>query len=102
MAGTIGLTPAGIALNNSILDLDRDKQIAIYTFIGKFTKTCRNIHKSNLSIQTKREILQLYRTKHLNEMKQFNFLPVESLMINYIKTLTKINFIPNTKTQLSL
>ncbi len=104
--GTIGLTNAGKILDWHIAkNYDKKTAKKIISFINKFTLSARIIHE-NINGESKQEILLIIR-KHYNEKMTEKFKKIVdpfcfSLMQNYVATITKGNFSPTTKTQVSL
>ena len=107
--GCIGLTKAGQILDIYVTTLkhtDKTQAKMIIKFIQSLTKQVNYIHDNLPQDGMKTFILKLARDYYKNklnvELKQHldNF--PYSLMENYIVALTKVNFSPVTKTQLSL
>lgn len=104
MSGTIGLTNAGKYLDICLQDLDPKSSRKIIKFIDKITRVSNSIHQ-NIEDESKIFILKIMRNhfldEHANRFKSVDE-KIYSLMTNYIKTVTKHDFIPSTKTQLDL
>lgn len=100
MAGTIGLTPAGQALDRYILTLDDHKlRHCIITFTEAVNRNTRDIHSS---VKYKDIVLMLLRN-HYKTMVDTKFKSLEDypriLLLKYVHALTCPNFKPSTKTQ---
>ncbi len=108
MSGTIGLTPAGQALDVYLTHTNTTYKNELYKFIKNFTTRMHHVRKLLLaSTQSDKEyLLSVIRKDYLeqlivrfkNDMEHYPY----TLAHNYITTLTKPTFIPTTKTQQSI
>ncbi len=105
MSGIIGLTPAGQTLDRYLLEKKPTYTKRVICFISQVTSLTKEVHRSNMSKRYKQTILKMIRNeyshKHQTEFQDIDAFPF-NLMRNYICTLTKVDFVPSTKTQASL
>lgn len=106
MAGAIGLTQAGQAIDAILTKENPDYKSHLTRFITKLTLKCKKIHSSISNFSDKQFLLELVKVHYYSRLdKKFKDVISPTLYTNtqsYINALTRINFIPNTKTQKSL
>lgn len=110
MAGNIGLTDAGQLLDRILTETNPSYKHDLIIFIHYFTERIKRLRlmlDQNNNMSDKDLILTLLRNEYMMRLdKNFkeiiNDKYIYSLTKNYIHTLTKMNFIPSTKTQIAL
>lgn len=108
--GNIGLTAAGQRLDYYLTVHKPAYRTQLQRFIRNLTCRIRTIHAlintDNQPRQDTQFVLKTLREHYLNQAKdrfqpQMETYPF-SLLRNYITTITKVNFKPSTKTQISI
>jgi hypothetical protein len=110
MAGNIGLTGAGQYLDRILTETNPSYKASLNIFITDFTKRLKRLRRmldQNDNMSDKQLILTLLRNEYMMRLdkgfkENITDKFIYSLIQNYIHTLTKINFIPTTKTQIVL
>ena len=106
MAGAIGLTQAGQAIDVILTKDNPPYKARLNRFITKLTLKCKKIHNSIANFSDKQFLLELVKAHYYARLdKKFKDIISPTLYTNtqsYINALTRINFVPNTKTQKSL
>jgi hypothetical protein len=106
MSGTIGLTKAGVILDKILTEENPPYKVKVYRFIYTFTNRCHTIRKELTNDSVRSYVLEVVRQDHLQRinslLKDIISYKVYTHLCNYVHTLTKENFIPNTRTQESL
>jgi len=104
--GVIGLTPAGQTIDAILAKENPPYRMRLIKFITKFTTKSRALRQSIDGCADKQLILNLLKEHYYRRLdKELKPLITTSLYTNtqsYINALTRIDFVPNTKTQQSL
>ena len=109
MSGAIGLTTAGKLLDAHLATHKYTYTPYIYKFINKFTIKARNTHMTLVACndRTMKEFILNILEKHYmesmdttlrNRIDNYSY----TLAKNYVHALTRVGFVPTTKTQVSL
>ena len=109
MSGAIGLTTAGKLLDAHLATHKYTYTPYIYKFINKFTIKARNTHMTLVACndRTMKEFILNLLEKHYmesmdttlrNRIDNYSY----TLAKNYVHALTRVGFVPTTKTQVSL
>jgi hypothetical protein len=103
--GTVGLTPAGQLIDEYLSNHNPYYTHKLLRFIHTFTCRMKRIRALTENDSSELDyLLQLIKNDYIKKAKMsFRYLMnryVYSLLINYIKTLTKKDFKPNTYTQI--
>ena len=109
MAGEIGLTNAGQYLDDILTKNNPPYKNRLVKFITNFTATLKRTRPAILqcdNMNDKHLILKLlkdnYTTQFDETFKEIVDKRVYTLTRNYIHALTRVDFIPTTKTQINL
>ena len=106
MSGIIGLTTAGQTIDN-ILTLEKPTYSRrLIKFITKFTLKCRTVRASLTMCADKQLIFNLLKEHYFKRLElELKDKITKTLYTNtqsYIHALTRVDFVPSTKTQKSL
>lgn len=109
MSGAIGLTSAGKLLDTHLAIHQYAYTSYIYKFINKFTMKARSVHttlENCHDITVKEFMLNLLEKHYMESMDTMLRNRIDSysytLTKNYIHALTRVGFVPTTKTQQNL
>lgn len=104
--GVIGLTPAGQTIDALLAKENPQYRLRLIKFITKFTAKCRALRSSIATCPDRQLILNLLKEHYFGRLdRELKPIITTSLYTNtqsYINALTRIDFVPNTKTQQSL
>lgn len=106
MSGTIGLTQAGQFIDKTLAHDNPVYRKKLTKFILKFTIKCNNLRKKLNNYSDMEFVFNLMK-QHYFQRLETEFKPILTANLythtqSYIHALTRIDFMPSTKTQLSL
>jgi hypothetical protein len=106
MSGTIGLTQAGQFIDKTLAQENPVYRKKLTKFILKFTIKCNNLRKTLQNYSDTEFVLNLMKLHYFMRLeKEFKPILTPNLYTHtqsYIHALTRIDFMPSTRTQLSL